>query len=222
MKLLNIPKAVFLLDNHPSHINEKVEKCADEQGIIMMRFPPNLTHLLQPCDSSIFARFEKTFNDNFNPPQPHSSSSFLSELAKVLPEALTSSTSPSIIKSEFQKTGIWPVMEAPILSRVSGSPVSQRTEKKSYWDSELYGKFSPTNKRIKTRSSHMHSSDMKPAEGEKISISNFPDKKDDSIPVKIRTKKVKQSRNRHSSNEFIDSMKKKRNIVLNDASVLEN
>ncbi|KAH7823041.1 uncharacterized protein MONOS_1347 [Monocercomonoides exilis] len=129
-----MPKAVFLFDNHPSHINEKVEKCADKQGIIMMRFPPNLTHLLQPCDSSIFARFKKTFNDNFNPPQPHSSSSFRSELAKVLPEALTSSTSPSTIKSAFQKTGIWPVMAAPVLSRVSGSPISQRTEEKSNWD----------------------------------------------------------------------------------------
>ena len=45
---------VLLIDGHPSHKTPEVGEYCREQGIILYKLPAHSTHLLQPCDVSIF------------------------------------------------------------------------------------------------------------------------------------------------------------------------
>ena len=51
----NIPLPVLLLvDGHSSHQSPEVHQFCSDHNIILYRFPPHATHILQPCDVSFF------------------------------------------------------------------------------------------------------------------------------------------------------------------------
>ncbi|KAA6401917.1 MAG: hypothetical protein EZS28_002561 [Streblomastix strix] len=47
-------EAVFMTDNLRAHINKEVQVQLRQNHILLLTFPPNSTHLLQPCDVVIF------------------------------------------------------------------------------------------------------------------------------------------------------------------------
>ena len=52
---------LLLLDNYQSHICIKGLGFAEENGIVMLSFPPHCTHCLQPPNRSIYGSFKKYF-----------------------------------------------------------------------------------------------------------------------------------------------------------------
>jgi len=55
LELKDVERPIFIfMDNHPSHINFNLFKWCKDRGIHMISFPPNCTHILQMCDTSIF------------------------------------------------------------------------------------------------------------------------------------------------------------------------
>ncbi|KAH7832442.1 uncharacterized protein MONOS_4594 [Monocercomonoides exilis] len=174
--------ALFLMDNHSSHNSEAVEMVAKKKNIIIKKFPPNLTHLLQPCDNSIFARFKKTYNNSFKAPTDHSSAAFRSAIFDILPEALSAAVAPSNIKHAFRQTGVWPVKAAPVLEGISGTPEKEASLNDDENKEQLFGKFSPKKKKIE---------DVKKRYGENESIQKMKEINCASI---LRKEKKKQSR----------------------------
>ncbi len=45
---------VLFIDGHRSHINIRISDICFENDIILICFPPNTTHILQPCDVALF------------------------------------------------------------------------------------------------------------------------------------------------------------------------
>ena len=63
--LLKIPPArpvVLLLDGHDSHVNFALSEVAHNNGVILYLFPPHCTHVLQPCDVSLFKSMKSHWN----------------------------------------------------------------------------------------------------------------------------------------------------------------
>lgn len=46
--------ALLLVDGHSSHQSPEVHQFCSDHNIILYRFPPHATHILQPCDVSFF------------------------------------------------------------------------------------------------------------------------------------------------------------------------
>ena len=51
-------KRLLLLDNHGSHLTDEFLKYADENNILVLAFPPNLTHLMQPLALVPFQQYK--------------------------------------------------------------------------------------------------------------------------------------------------------------------
>ncbi|KZS19939.1 Uncharacterized protein APZ42_013502 [Daphnia magna] len=45
---------VLYLDGHRSHMNIRISDICTENDIVLICFPPNTTHILQPCDVALF------------------------------------------------------------------------------------------------------------------------------------------------------------------------
>lgn len=51
----NISKPVLVfVDGHKSHLTMRLSEYCYENGIILYALPPNATHMIQPCDVSVF------------------------------------------------------------------------------------------------------------------------------------------------------------------------
>ncbi|KZR98764.1 Uncharacterized protein APZ42_005670 [Daphnia magna] len=57
---------LLLLDNHSSHLDYQAVSFAKGNGIVILTFPPHCSHVLQPCDISVFGPFKKSFGKNQN------------------------------------------------------------------------------------------------------------------------------------------------------------
>ncbi|KAH7826576.1 putative Pogo transposable element with ZNF domain [Monocercomonoides exilis] len=159
VKPTSFHSALLLMDNHSTHNDEFVIEAAEKNNIILKRFPPSMTHFLQPCDSCIFSRLKSTLNNKFVIPSPFSLSSYRTQLAEVLPEALASAWTLSTIKAAFIKKGVWPVAAALVLSRVAGAPIETSALKEDLhsssqdWREKLFGGYSPPKRQSVSASS---------------------------------------------------------------------
>ncbi|KAH7818279.1 putative transposase Tan1 [Monocercomonoides exilis] len=181
VKPTNSHRALLLMDNHSTHNDETVIEAAKKNYIILKKFPPNMTHLLQPCGSCVFSRLKSTLSNKFVIPSPFSLFSYRAQLAEILPEALAAACVPSTVKAAFIKTGVWPVAAAPVLSRVSGAPIGASPLKEHLpsssqdWCEELFGSYSPPKRQSVSASSKsldIYSADK--ANSAKSTSSNIP------------------------------------------------
>ncbi|KAK2952278.1 hypothetical protein BLNAU_12837 [Blattamonas nauphoetae] len=107
--------ALILLDGHQTRKDEEVLRQARLQRILLLRFPPHTTHLCQPLDRFVFARFKKELYSNFVQPETSGIMAYRQELARVLPLALGDALHPKTIQASFRQAGVWPTSEEPLL-----------------------------------------------------------------------------------------------------------
>lgn len=122
-------RTVLLIDGHMSHLTVDFARQCEANGIILFRFPPHLTHLMQPLDVGVFQPLK----------QAHSSAiiraawegidygkiDFLSDLPAVRRKAMKRAT----IISAFRKAGIQPLNRDMVLNKVpSMQEMLQREE----------------------------------------------------------------------------------------------
>ena len=55
-------KVLLLVDNHVSHISSEAINLCRSHGIVMLGFPPHMTHKLQPLDVSFFGSLKKFYS----------------------------------------------------------------------------------------------------------------------------------------------------------------
>jgi len=99
---------LLLFDGHMTHVSIPVIRRALAERIIILKFPPHVTDVLQPLDVCCFGplkrRWEKMLHDRMNtfgPKQQLSKADFVNQLCDVWPEGMTHSN----IVSGFQTTG---------------------------------------------------------------------------------------------------------------------
>lgn len=62
----NIPKPVILfVDGHKSHLTMTISEWCHNNEIILYALPPNITHMLQPADVSVFKPMKSEWKKQF-------------------------------------------------------------------------------------------------------------------------------------------------------------
>ncbi|XP_051963673.1 uncharacterized protein LOC127630237 isoform X2 [Xyrauchen texanus] len=104
-------KVLLLLDNHSSHISIEAINFCRANGVVMLSFPPQCTHHLQPLDKSVYGPLKRFFNEEMdkwhreNPGQTIT----IYDLPQLLNNILLLAASPLNVKKGFKSTGIWPL-----------------------------------------------------------------------------------------------------------------
>ncbi|KAH7824042.1 putative DDE superfamily endonuclease [Monocercomonoides exilis] len=149
VKPTSTKNALLLMDNYKSHDDELVTREAAKNNIVILKFPPNMTHLLQPCDSNIFSRLKFTLSNKFCTFSSFSLSANRSALANALPDVEAAAITPSTVKVSYTKTGVRSIAASSVLTRISGSSISSLNDKYSEKlslnskENKLFGDYSP-------------------------------------------------------------------------------
>jgi hypothetical protein len=102
-----------IVDNLGVHKTPETLEVYAELGMHVAFFPPNSTHVLQPCDDVIFAMFKKCLNREFfalyrsgcsNRSKERDAGKLLAHLAQKCAETINA----SVIRTSFRNTGISP------------------------------------------------------------------------------------------------------------------
>lgn len=99
---------ILLLDGHKSHINEQLYIFCKDKKILLFCLLPNATHILQPCDVSIFKPLKSAWKKSVHKFKQETKKS-VSRLnfAPLFQEAFRAITQESI-KNGFKACGIYP------------------------------------------------------------------------------------------------------------------
>lgn len=100
---------LLLLDGHLTHISIQVISRALEENIVIIKFPPHVTDVMQPLDVACFGplkrRWEKLLQERvntFGPKQQLSKSDFVNQLCSIWKDGMNKEN----VISGFQSTGI--------------------------------------------------------------------------------------------------------------------
>ncbi|KAH7830306.1 uncharacterized protein MONOS_6380 [Monocercomonoides exilis] len=77
-----------------------------EDEIDVVTFVPHTTHISQPLDRGVLAVLKSELSNNYSSPSSTSSSSKRTAVADVLPQALHTAFTPSVIKKAFINSGV--------------------------------------------------------------------------------------------------------------------
>lgn len=110
----NLPRArpvVLLVNGHDSHLNLELFQLAERNGIYLYSLLQNVTHLVQPPDVSLFGPLKKSWYKEVrlfaqrNPNTDINKKKFCSVFKATWEEVM----SPSVLVSDFRKSGIYPL-----------------------------------------------------------------------------------------------------------------
>lgn len=102
--------SLLLLHNHSSYLSVNGLDYAEENGIVMLSFPPHCSHKLQPLDRSVYGPFKEHVNSESeswmmqNPGKSMTIYDIPGLVARAFPVAAT----PDNIQSGFRVSGIYP------------------------------------------------------------------------------------------------------------------
>ncbi|KAG5677524.1 hypothetical protein PVAND_007279 [Polypedilum vanderplanki] len=102
---------IFFFDGHASHTNIDLYLWCKERKIILVVFPPNATHLLQMCDTTIFAPTKKRWRSEVNDYKKEFKRIDIDQVdfIKILSRVMKKTMTPESIKNGFRGTGIFPL-----------------------------------------------------------------------------------------------------------------
>lgn len=109
----NIKKPIlFFIDGHKSHLTMSLSEFCTNNGIILYALPPNATHIIQPCDVSVFKPLKTDWQatvrewqmNEMNINQVLTKAKFCPLLKKVLQNP----NLPESIRNGFRRCGLFP------------------------------------------------------------------------------------------------------------------
>ena len=59
-------RVLLIMDNHDSHISVEVINFAKDNGVVLLTFPPQCSHRMQPLDRTVYGPFKHFYNDAAN------------------------------------------------------------------------------------------------------------------------------------------------------------
>lgn len=101
---------VLLVDGHTSHISLEVSKLCNDEGIILYCLLEHGSHILQPCDVSLFGPLKKHWRDSVREFQCRNPGEFVtkSNFASVFRQAWAKGTTVDVAVNGFMHTGLYP------------------------------------------------------------------------------------------------------------------
>ncbi|KAH7824785.1 uncharacterized protein MONOS_7203 [Monocercomonoides exilis] len=112
-------RCLLLLDSHSSRADPTILEI-DVITIVL-----HTTHISQPLDRGVFAVLKSELSNNYSSPSSTSSSSKITAVADVLPQALHTAFTPSVIKKAF--------INNEVLSNGSGSVLMKLPQSSQYF-----------------------------------------------------------------------------------------
>ena len=120
---------VVTIDGHGSHIDLEVAHEARKRNIILVKLPPNSTHLLQALDVSVFSPLKGIWNNDTK--EWYKQTKLKKITKKVFPPLLAKLDSEMHVGDKgkknmiagFRATGIWPLDKKHILDKVEARGV---------------------------------------------------------------------------------------------------
>ncbi|XP_019632906.1 PREDICTED: jerky protein homolog-like [Branchiostoma belcheri] len=112
---------LLLMDQHAAHLTANAIDTALANDVILMGLPPHTSHFLQSLDAQggPFSKMKSTFEDVVNEMRLVRPNFFMTKsvFPKVYRVVREKSLSMSVIKTGFEKTGVFPVNESKVDSR---------------------------------------------------------------------------------------------------------
>ncbi|KAH7815741.1 uncharacterized protein MONOS_12844 [Monocercomonoides exilis] len=107
-KSMSLKKEKYLLfiDSHPSRGHPLIWKAFLENNTDVVTFIPHNIHLSQPLDRGVFATLKTSLSSSFDVPSSFSLSASRKALVDVLPQAIHSDFTSSVIKKAFKQSGV--------------------------------------------------------------------------------------------------------------------
>eukprot|EP00770_Monocercomonoides_exilis_P007240 MONOS_7203.1-p1 / transcript=MONOS_7203.1 / gene=MONOS_7203 / organism=Monocercomonoides_exilis_PA203 / gene_product=unspecified product / transcript_product=unspecified product / location=Mono_scaffold00241:395-2724(-) / protein_length=468 / sequence_SO=supercontig / SO=protein_coding / is_pseudo=false len=126
-------RCLLLLDSHSSRADPticvilfvKSQILLKEVEIDVITIVLHTTHISQPLDRGVFAVLKSELSNNYSSPSSTSSSSKITAVADVLPQALHTAFTPSVIKKAF--------INNEVLSNGSGSVLMKLPQSSQYF-----------------------------------------------------------------------------------------
>ena len=111
---------LLLFDGHLTHISIPVITRALDEGIIILKFPPHVTDVLQPLDVACFgplkSRWEKLLQkrvNEFGSKHRLTKADFVNQISAIWHEGMNKENA----KSGFESTGIFPYFFLVVVNR---------------------------------------------------------------------------------------------------------
>ena len=120
---------LLLQDGASAHLGIELIDAAIANNVILLCFPPKLTHILQPCDVGIYRAMKANISNSMQHIRMLRSELWLNKgkIPAILREVFEKTFTPSLIISSFKKCGIAPLCEDAIgVELVKKSPSVER------------------------------------------------------------------------------------------------
>ena len=122
---------LLLQDGATAHISADLIDSAIANEVILLCFPPKLTHILQPCDVVIYRKMKAEVSKIMRQVKMLRGDLWVnkSKVPAVFREALDNAFTPAIIREAFRKCGIYPfdwnAIDHDLIKKKSPAPVSE-------------------------------------------------------------------------------------------------
>ena len=153
---------LLIVDNCSSHVRHSTISLAKNNNVELLALPPNLTHVLQPLDVSMFRSFKAKIRSSlanaliFHKVNKLNHGQFIEMQCQIITEIFTSDS----IKSSFKTIGLFPIDANKAFERVGQglilNKVNTAVEKKQDTISELRCEVNE----LKTEIAKLHSKDL--------------------------------------------------------------
>ncbi|KAG5675309.1 hypothetical protein PVAND_005220 [Polypedilum vanderplanki] len=125
---------IFFFDGHSSHTNIELYLWAKEKQIIIITLPPNTTHLLQPCDTSIFGPLKKSWKKEVSNYKHEMQKNNLDQcdFIRILSKSMDKVLIQETIRNGFKGSGLYPFDNNNVhCERIIGSSPDYTTQNNS-------------------------------------------------------------------------------------------
>ncbi|KAH7823620.1 uncharacterized protein MONOS_9499 [Monocercomonoides exilis] len=114
-------RCLLLLDSHSLRADPTIWLQFKEAEIDVVTFVSHTAHILQPLDRGVFAVLKSELSNNYSSPSSTYSSSKRTAVADVLPQALHTAFTPSVIKKAFINSGVFSNGSGSVLMKLPQS-----------------------------------------------------------------------------------------------------
>ncbi|KAH7819497.1 uncharacterized protein MONOS_6688 [Monocercomonoides exilis] len=129
---------LLLLDSHASCADPSIWQEFQKQQVDVLTFVPYSTHICQPLDRGVFAVFKSELTNRFEAPSSSSSLSKRAAISDVLPQAIHTALSPSVIHLAFGCSGVLHYSSGPVLLKLPESSIFTLPSRRNRFN--FYGK----------------------------------------------------------------------------------
>ena len=121
---IQLPVILFV-DGHASHINLDTSEFCNVHGILLYCLPPHTTHILQPCDVSVFRGLKARWTTAVRDFQSHNIGDFVTKatFARVFNDAWKLPSLQNSAINGFSKCGLYPFTKEFDRSKLAASAV---------------------------------------------------------------------------------------------------